>query len=282
MIAASLPWAFALTVFGGGFGLLIGSFLNVVVYRVPNGLSIVSPPSACPGCQTEIKAYDNVPVLSWLALRGKCRTCRKPISKRYPLVEITTAVFFVVAAIRFLPGALLTEAPAQMVAHLLTLVAFLYLASISVALGLIDVDVHRLPDAIVLPAYAVGAALLGTASAVTGDWAALGRAAAGLAILGLFYFIVWFVYPAGMGFGDVKLAGALGLFLGWLGWGPLAVGAFSAFLLGGLISIALIALKRIGRKGGIPFGPWMLAGAWIGIFVGPAVWHGYLTLLGLV
>jgi leader peptidase (prepilin peptidase)/N-methyltransferase len=277
-----MPWALAATTFGAGFGLLIGSFLNVVVYRVPNGLSIISPPSACPGCKTQIKAYDNVPVLSWLALRGKCRSCSSPISTRYPLVELVTAVFFVVVAIRFLPRNLLAEPPAQLLAHVLALVAFLYLAAISVALGLIDVDVHRLPDAIVLPAYAVGGLLLGAASVATGDWDALVRAGAGLGILGLFYFVVWFVYPAGMGFGDVKLAGALGLFLGWLGWGPLAVGAFSAFLLGGLISIALIALKRIGRKGGIPFGPWMLAGAWVGVFVGPAVWHGYLTFLGLV
>ncbi|ROQ37388.1 leader peptidase (prepilin peptidase)/N-methyltransferase [Frondihabitans sp. PhB188] len=276
-----MPWALAVAVLGGGFGLLIGSFLNVVVYRVPNGMSVVSPPSACPGCHSEIKAYDNVPVLSWLALRGKCRSCHEPISARYPLVEATTGVFFVVVAIRFLPHGLLSEAPANFGASLLALVAFLYLAAISVALGLIDLDVHRLPRAIVLPAYAVGAVLLGASSALTGDWTALLRAAIGMGSLGLFYALAWFFYPAGMGFGDVTLAGVLGLFLGWLGWGPLAVGAFSAFLFGGVFSIALIALKRIGRKGGIPFGPWMLVGAWVGVFVGPAVWHGYLSLLGV-
>jgi leader peptidase (prepilin peptidase)/N-methyltransferase len=220
-------------------------------------------------------------VLSWLALRGRCRSCKTAISTRYPLVELTTGVFFVVVAIRFLPRGLLSEAPNLLAAHLLGLVSFLYLAAISVALGLIDFDVHRLPRVIVLPAYAVGALLLGASSALTGDWSSLLRAAVGMASLGLFYGLAWFFYPAGMGFGDVTLAGVLGLFLGWLGWGPLVAGSFSAFLLGGVFSIALIALKRIGRKGGIPFGPWMLAGAWVGVFAGPAVWHGYLSLLGL-
>lgn len=281
MMTALLPWILAVVVLGGGFGLLIGSFLNVVVYRVPNGLSVVSPPSACPGCHSEIKAYDNVPVVSWFLLRGRCRSCSEPISSRYPIVEMATAVFFIAVAVRFVPARELLDGSAGLPAALLALVAFLYLAAISVALGLIDVDVHKLPNAIVLPSYGVGAILLGGSSFLSGDWSALLRAGIGMAVLYVFYFALGVLYPKGMGFGDVKLAGVLGLYLGWLGWGPLAVGAFSAFLLGGVFAIALIALKRIGRKGGIPFGPWMLAGAWIGIFAGSAVWHGYLSLLGL-
>jgi leader peptidase (prepilin peptidase)/N-methyltransferase len=277
-----LPWILTIVVVGGGLGLVIGSFLNVVVYRVPNGLSVVSPPSACPTCHSAIKAYDNVPVLSWLLLRGRCRTCSEAISARYPIVEMATAVFFVAVAVRFVPARdLMTGAP-ELGPSLVALVAFLYLAAISVALGLIDVDVHRLPDAIVLPAYLVGASLLTLASGLAGDWAALGRAGIGMVALWACYRLMRAVYPAAMGFGDVKLAGVLGLFLGWLGWGPLVVGAFSAFLLGAVFAVSLIASGRAGRTSGIPFGPWMLAGAWIGIFAGGAVWTAYLSLLGLV
>ncbi|MFT2815222.1 prepilin peptidase [Leifsonia sp. A12D58] len=293
----------ALALIPAVFGLLIGSFLNVVVYRVPNGLSIVSPPSACPHCSYEIKSYDNIPVLSWLLLRGKCRNCKATISSRYPLVEAGTALMFVGVALWWMSSSSLVEhfetglaslmttgmlflgadAPtsSEFIAAVLILVAFLYLAAISIALALIDLDVHRLPNAIVLPSYVVAAALLGAASILNGDFEALLRGGIGLAILWVAYLIMALAYPGGMGFGDVKLAGVLGLYLGYLGWGELAIGAFAAFLLGGLFAIALVVSKRANRKSGIPFGPWMLAGAWIGIFFGNWVWSGYLSLIGL-
>ncbi|GAA4266396.1 A24 family peptidase [Frondihabitans peucedani] len=263
------------------FGLVIGSFLNVVVYRVPAGISVSRPASSCPTCKSEIRAFDNIPVVSWLALGGRCRSCKTSISARYPIVESLTGVFFVIVVVSFLAQAPETLASAAVAARLLRVAAFLYLAAISVALGIIDTEHKRLPDRIVLPSYGVAVALLTASSALANDWADLGRACVGLGILGAFYFAVAFAYPAGMGLGDVKLAGLLGLYLGYLGWGPLIVGGFSAFLLGGLFSIVLIALKRIGRKGGIPFGPWMLVGAWVGVFAGRAVWHGYLSLIGL-
>lgn len=271
----------AATTIAGGFGLLIGSFLNVVVYRVPNGISISSPPSSCPGCRSRIKAYDNVPVLSWLALRGKCRACKEPISSRYPLVELATAVFFVAVVIRFVPHGFLLQAPHMILAQAPMILAFLYLSAVSVALGLIDVDVHRLPNAIVLPSYVVGVVLLGASAFLDGDLGPMLRASVGMAALWLFYAFLSFIRPGGMGFGDVKLAGVLGLYLGFLGWGPLLIGAFAAFLLGGFFSLFLIGLKRVSRKDGIPFGPWMLAGAWFGIFVGPSLWNSYLFSLGL-
>lgn len=249
----------------GVVGLLIGSFLNVVVWRVPQGLSIVSPASACPGCQNPIRARDNVPVLSWLALKGRCRDCSAGISARYPLVELATAVLFVLVGVRFGPS--------------WALPAFLYLAAIAVALALIDLDVHRLPDAIVLPAYPVMTVLLTAASLATGDWAALVRAAIGGAILWVLYFVLMIAKPGGMGFGDVKLAGVLGAALAWLGWGSLVVGAFAAFLLGGLFSIVLLVMGRASRSSGIPFGPWMLAGAALGVAVGEQLWDAYLALL---
>jgi len=164
---------------------------------------------------------------------------------------------------------------------ILGLIAFFYLAAISIALTLIDLDVHKLPNAIVLPAYPVLVVLLGAASLVEGDPAALLRAAIGGAVLFVLYFIMAIAYPGGMGFGDVKLAGVLGFALAWLGWGPLVVGAFAAFILGGVFGIVLLVVRRAGRKSRIPFGPWMLGGAWIGIVAGASLAAGYLLLFGL-
>jgi leader peptidase (prepilin peptidase) / N-methyltransferase len=262
-------------------GLAIGSFLNVVAYRVPLGLSVVAPPSACPGCGTEIQARDNIPLLSWVVLRGKCRHCAEPISARYPLVEAITGVVFVAVALRFLPDILAAGTAAAAVSSSLVLGAFLYLGAISVALTAIDIDVHRLPDRIVLPSYAVAGALLGAAAVVGGDWVALARALAGAGILVAFYLLLALIKPGGMGLGDVKLAGVLGLFLGQLGWAELAVGTFAAFFLGGIAGLVLILAKRAKRASAIPFGPWMFAGAWAGIFAGQALVDTYLTWVGL-
>ena len=246
----------------GLLGLLVGSFLNVVIARVPAGESVVHPGSRCPSCGQPVRARDNVPVLSWLLLRGRCRDCRARIPGRYPLVELLTAGVFVAVAVRFGPSAALP--------------AFLYLAAISVALTFIDLDVHRLPDAIVLPSYVVSGLLLAVPALTGASWGAYGRAWAGAAILYGAYFALAFAYPAGMGFGDVKLAGVLGLHLGWLGWGHLAVGAFLAFLAGGLVGLALIALGRATRKSAIPFGPFMLLGALVAVELGDPILALYL------
>jgi leader peptidase (prepilin peptidase)/N-methyltransferase len=279
-VASPGLWLTLTTAYAGISGLLIGSFLNVVVYRVPNGLSIVSPPSACPTCGHVIKAYDNIPVLSWLILRGRCRSCAQPISKRYPLVEASTGVFFAGVALWAWTGGA-TARPTDGAPGIVVLVGFLYLAAVSVALGLIDLDTHRLPDSIVLPGYVVGAALFTVVSILSGDYSALLRAAVGMASLWAAYLLMALAYAGGMGLGDVKLAGLLGMFLGWTGWGSLAIGAFAAFLMGGLYSLALLAAGKASRKSGIPFGPWMLAGAWTGILAGNPLWKGYLALIGL-
>jgi leader peptidase (prepilin peptidase)/N-methyltransferase len=263
----------------GLLGLLVGSFLNVVIYRVPIGKSIVTPPSACPTCGEHIKPWDNVPVISWLILRGKCRNCGEKISARYPIVELLTGALFGAAAIRF---AIPLDAPAgELIGTVILLIAFLYFAGISVALAGIDLDTHKLPNSIVLPAYAVVAVLLAAASIVLGDYGALLRAGIGAVVLFAAYLVMALVYPGGMGFGDVKLAGVIGMLLGYLGWGALVVGGFSAFLLGGVFGIALLVARRANRKSGIPFGPWMLAGAWLGIFIGERIWNWYLGLFQL-
>jgi len=271
----------ALAVFTGVLGLLIGSFLNVVVYRVPAGKSVVSPPSACPNCDSHIAWYDNIPVVSWLVLRGKCRNCGEPISIRYPLVELGTGLFFAAVGLGF-GGALLDATTVGgAVAGLLVLIAFLYLAAITVALALIDLDVHKLPNAIVLPSYIVAAALFAGASIALGDYEALIRAGIAGAALLVAYFLMAFIYPAGMGLGDVKLAGVLGIYLGWLGWGTVVVGAFSAFLFAGVFAVVLLVSRKANRKSGIPFGPWMLVGTWFGVAVGELAFAWYLSLFGL-
>jgi leader peptidase (prepilin peptidase)/N-methyltransferase len=243
-------------------GLLIGSFLNVVIWRVPRGESLLTPPSHCPACDHAVRSRDNIPVVSWLLLRGSCRDCGAAISPRYPLVEAGTAVVFAVLAARI---GLEPELP-----------AFLYLGAIGVALAMIDLDVKRLPNAIVLPSYVVGLALLAVAALVDTELPDLLRAVLGMAALFAVYFALAMVYPAGMGFGDVKLAGVLGLYLGWLGWAEVVTGGFLGFLFGGLVGGVLMAVRRAGRKSQIPFGPFMLAGAFTAILWGGALADLYL------
>lgn len=258
-------------ILAGVLGLAIGSFLNVVVWRLPRGASLSSPPSACPWCGHAIRWFDNVPLVSWLVLRGRCRDCGEPISVRYPLVELGTAVFFAAVAVwsAFQPAGFWLLAP------------FLYLAAVSVALALIDLDTKTLPNRIVLPSLVVAPILLAVTSLGAGEWWPLLWALVGGAALFVFYLVLALVYPSGMGFGDVKLAALLGLYLGYLGWGPVIVGAFAAFLLGGIFSIVLLAAARATRKTGIPFGPWMLLGAWVGIVFGREISTGYLALVGI-
>lgn len=267
-------------------GLLVGSFLNVVVWRVPRGESVVTPGSHCPRCDAPIRPWDNIPLISWLILGGKCRDCGERISARYPLVELSTALAFTGTALLITSGAVQTDPAAQpgawWLSTTLTLTAFLYLAAISIALILIDLDHHRLPNAIVMPAYAVAILLLGAASIAAGDYGALMRAGIGMAGLFVGYLLVAFLYPGGMGMGDVKLAGVLGLYLAWCGWPQFAVGVFVAFVLGGGYSLVLLLIRRANRKTAIPFGPWMIAGAWVGLAFGAHIWAGYLAFFGIV
>jgi leader peptidase (prepilin peptidase)/N-methyltransferase len=215
-------------------------------------------------------------------LRGKCRDCGAPISPRYPLVELATGILFALVALR-LSASISRPAPTNYtVAALIVLVAFLYFAAIGIALVMIDLDTHRLPNAIVYPSYIVAAVLLLAASVVGGFWDAALRALIGGVALFVIYYLIAFIYPGGMGFGDVKLAGVIGIYLGFNGWATLIVGAFGAFLLGGVFSIGLLISRRATRKSGIPFGPWMIAGAFMGIFFGTVIWDWYLGLVGLV
>ena len=265
----------------GVVGAAIGSFLNVVIHRVPAGVSVVHPPSACPACAAPVRPYDNIPIISWFVLRGRCRDCGAPFSGRYAVVELITALAFAGLAVLQLPAVLAATSASAAIAAALVLVAMLYFAAVSIALAAIDLDTHRLPDSIVLPSYVVLAVLLGAAALLTGDLEGAARTAAGAGILFGAYLLLAFISPRGMGMGDVKLAGVIGLVLGFSGWAALAVGTLAAFLLGGVVGIALIVAGRARRNTGIPFGPWMLGGAWVGILLGEPIARGYLALFGL-
>ncbi|MEV4345090.1 prepilin peptidase [Actinoplanes sp. NPDC049596] len=245
-------------------GLAVGSFLNVVIYRVPRDESLIHPRSHCPACGNEVRNRHNVPVLGWLMLRGRCADCDTPISPRYPFVETLTALLFVAVTAKF---GLSWELP-----------AYLYLAAIAIALAVIDLDVMRLPDKIVLPSYAVALVLIAPAVIADHGWGQAGRGLIAAAVLYAIYF-VFALLPSGMGGGDVKLAPLLGFYLGWLGWSSVLIGAFAAFLLGGVVGAALMALRRAGRKSRIPFGPYMLAGAFLAVFAGAPIADWYSSLL---
>ncbi|WP_156155951.1 prepilin peptidase [Demequina phytophila] len=250
------------------FGLLLGSFANVLIHRVPLGLSIVSPPSACPRCGTRIKARHNVPVVGWLWLRGRCAACGAPISGRYPLVELGTGVAFGLVTWFSGPGA--------------TTFALLALVYFGIVLSAIDLETRRLPNPLTA-AFAITASLaILVPAAFTGDWSPALRAVTGAVALGLLYGIAFVVYPKGMGFGDVKLAPTIGAVLAFLGWPQLVVGAFAAFVWGAAVGLVVMARSGRGRGVAIPFGPWMCVGAVTGVLVGPAIAEWYLgTILGI-
>lgn len=254
-----------IAVYCGVMGLLIGSFLNVVIWRVPRGESIVRPPSACPRCGHRLRAYDNIPVVSWLVLGGRCRDCQEPISMRYPVVELITGALFVVMSL---------------VVPLAALPAYLWLAGAGVALAGIDIDVKRLPNVIVYPSILIVGGWLVGLSLVLGEPGQAGRTVlAGLA-LGGFFGVIHLAAPRGMGMGDVKLAVLIGSALGWLGWAEVLVGGFLAFLLGAVVGLALMASGKAGRKSALPFGPFMLLGCLIAVVAGEQIGDWYAHLLG--
>ena len=242
-------------------GLAVGSFLNVVIARVPKKESVVAPRSRCPGCGTPISPRDNVPVVSWLLLRGRCRSCGEPISVRYPLVELGTAVLFALTAVRFGADAALP--------------AFLIFVAALVAITAIDLELYIVPNRIVYPTLFVSAPLLLVAAAVDGDWKSAREATIGGVAAFATFFAIHLISPRGMGFGDVRLSGVIGMFLGWLGMWHVALGLFLAFLLASVIGVGLIALKLRSRKSHIPFGPFLALGAVLAVLVGDPLLRAY-------
>lgn len=247
---------------GAVLGLMIGSFLNVVVYRVPAGMSVVRPPSACPNCRNPIRPRDNIPVFSWLLLRGRCRDCRAPISARYPLVEAGTSAAFAGMAL--------------LVGQSWTLPAYWVATAVAIALTLVDIDHRRIPNAILFPGLAAAWVLLIPGALADGDPWSLARAAGGAAAYFGLLLLIAVAARGGFGFGDVKLALLLGTFLGHCSWEALVVGVFGGFLVGGLIGAGLLVMRRLGRKDAMPFGPAMVIGAALALVWGAAIADWYL------
>lgn len=291
LLAAS-PALFA--VVAALFGLLIGSFLNVVIHRLPLVLErqwraqcaelagaapeaapepfgLVRPRSRCPACQAPIRAIHNIPVLSYLALRGRCATCRAPISPRYPVVELATAAAFAAVAWHFGFG-------------LQAALAIVFTAYL-IALTGIDVDRQLLPDVLTLPLLWIGllaslwhGAAFAAAPPVAMRDALIGAAAGYLSLWAVFQLFRLVTGKEGMGYGDFKLFAAIGA---WLGWQMLPLVLILAALVGAAVGIALIALRRHGRGVPIPFGPYLAGAAWIAMLWGPQIVERYLGIAGL-
>jgi leader peptidase (prepilin peptidase)/N-methyltransferase len=239
----------------GVFGLPIGSFLGVVVDRVPKGESIIKPGSHCSACAVPIRASQNVPVLSYLVLRGRCRSCGARIPAHDLAVELLTAALFATLAWR--------------TTQLAALPAFLVLGAALVALSLIDLEHLRLPTPIIYATAALGVPLLVLASVGTGRYTALAGAAIGAAIGFGVFFLIFFLVPKAMGFGDVRLAALCGAFLGWIGLREVAVGLLGAFVIGGVVAIVLVVARRASRRSRLPFGPFLAAGTLVSVMAGP-------------
>lgn len=257
------------TVLAGVLGLVFGSFFNVCIWRIPRGMSISSPSSHCPRCRKPIRSYDNVPVLSWLILRGRCRDCGKPISVRYPLVEALTGLLFVAACVRFGPGLLAVKA--AVFSSLLIVTAF------------IDLDHKVLPYQLTIPGLGLG--LAGGLIPPPNLGGAFAGAAAGAGFV-VAAWLLWRFVPVlrrlfrvetrdAMGGGDVPYAAMVGAFIGLR---SLAVALFAAAIFGVIIGYTLRALGR-GRRGQeVPFGPFLALGGLVGFFFGPQLFALYLRI----
>jgi leader peptidase (prepilin peptidase)/N-methyltransferase len=257
-----VPLLLFVAVYAALLGLIVGSYLNVVIYRVPLGLSTVTPRSRCPGCGAAIRARDNVPVLSYLLLRGRCRACATPISWRYPAVEAATALLFVACVERF---GLTLKTPAAML-----------FCCLMVALAMIDADHMILPDRITWPGIAVGIAvqpwapLAGLVPAIAG---ALLGAGLLLAVWGGWYLLR---REEGMGLGDVKMLAMVGAFLGWKG---VLVTVFFGALAGSIVGLALMRWGSLDMRSKLPFGTCLALGGLIALFAGDLLVDSYARLL---
>jgi len=244
-------------------GLLVGSFLTVVVDRVPRGGSVVQPPSACGACDNRLTAPDLVPILSWLVLRGKCRHCGTAIGYEPLIIEIATATIFVLFGLKFGADPVLP--------------AFCILGAALVALVWIDLHEFRLPREITYTAFILSSIVIVFASLVNDEperiWQAALGAGIALAVMGLIYV----VSRGGMGDGDVRLAPLLGLHLGYLNPAIVPVGLFWGFLIGAVIGVIAIGVGKAGRKTALPFGPFLAAGTVAAVFAGQwfvdLIWH---------
>jgi len=244
------------------FGLVIGSFANVAIYRIPEAKSLWAPRSFCPRCGKTIVWYDNLPLLSYAILRGRCRNCHQSISLGYPLVELITGLLYL---------AVFAKCGFAWKAELLP---YLFMVTVLVIVSIIDIQKQIIPNKIMYPSIPIGLAAMGIVSLVRGDGNIILHSLIGLAIGGLPLGLLALAIPKGMGIGDAKLAAFSGIFLGYYQ----AIGLFFGFLLGSIIGIVLMLIGRKGRKSRIPFGPYLAAGALIALMWGPNLYNFYRGL----
>lgn len=242
----------------GVLGIIIGSFLNVVIYRVPKGESIVSPGSHCPKCGHALRAWELIPIISYLIQRGRCRSCQAKVPWRYPMVELLTGCFFYLTGTS---GFLMGLHPARILLNLVFI-------SVLIALAFIDLDTYRLPDVLTIPLWGlglVGAFLIpGSPSGWESIFSSLGA--------GGFFWLIAKFYPQGMGLGDAKLVAALGAFLGFPG---IFLAVFSASLLGAIVGLVFLGIGQKGFRQQIPFGPYLSLGAVLALLWGPRIFDLY-------
>lgn len=248
-----MPYALSATL-----GLVMGSFLNVVAWRVPRRESLVKPRSHCPGCDAPLKPWENIPLVSWILLRGHCRSCGGHISARYPVVEAVTAALYVaVVLVKGVTGEALIG---------------IVLVTVLVPVALIDLDHRIIPNRVLLPGAVIGLVLVATL-----ERGVLVEHLIAAAAAGGFFLAAALAYPRGMGMGDVKLAAVLGLYLGR----SVAPAVLVAVLAATVVGLGVIARRgaAVGRKTAIPFGPFLALGAVVGLLAGPAIVHAYLATL---
>jgi leader peptidase (prepilin peptidase)/N-methyltransferase len=243
-------------------GACIGSFLNVCIYRIPESRSIVSPGSACPNCNTEIKFYDNIPIISWLLLLGKCRTCSEPISVRYPLVELLTGLLALASVIRFGVSAD-------------CFIYYIFICAL-VVITFIDLDLQIIPDIISLPGIPLGFLASFLLTSVSFKDSLIGILIGG----GSLFLVAWgyqlVTGKEGMGGGDIKLLAMIGAFIGWQG---VCFTIFIASATGSLIGIVLMLFSQKDLKFAVPFGPFLSVGAIAYLFFGPELifWYYHIA-----
>lgn len=247
----------ALVTVSAVLGLVVGSFLNVVAYRVPRGEPLLRPASHCVACAVPVAARDNIPVVSWVVLRARCRSCGAPISWAYPAVEALSAVLFALLALRF--GATVE------------LLAYWVMTSGLLAVSVVDIRQMIVPRRILYPTLALGGALLVAASLVQGQPGRLAVATATGSACFAFFLALHLLVRGGMGFGDVRLAAFSGAFLGWLSALSVLIGMMTAFLTASLVGLGFIAAGRMGRRSKIPFGPFLSAGTVLAVLLGTQI-----------
>lgn len=264
------------------YGLVFGSFANAVAYRVPTGETLWTR-SHCPKCDAQIKAWQNIPVLSWLFLRGKCANCKEPISIQYPAIELLTGVLF-----GLLTWFVIKQDYANfyyfpyysIIPPILIAVVLCYFAFIGVVLSIIDFKTMTLPTKLIYSTWIGSIVLLSIASYVMKDFDSIKTMLIGGAASMLFYGIIWFVVPRGFGFGDVRLVLLTGSILGWFGIGHAVLGVMLPFILSSIVMVPLLLLKVVDRKTKVPLGPWIIAATIITVFFGDIIVNTYLSIGG--